>query len=90
MVSLPSGTVFSVRIRSSFLKISAFPAKITGRPKKHLKFHSYYTNICWEGILDAAEKAGVAYYVVEQDECPGDPFESLRLSSEYLHKHFMR
>ena len=40
--------------------------------------------------MDAAEKAGVAYYVVEQDECPGDPFESLRVSSEYLHKHFMR
>lgn len=47
-------------------------------------------NLYWEGILDAAERAGVTYYVVEQDECPGDPFESLRVSSEYLHKHFMR
>lgn len=46
-------------------------------------------NLYWEGILDAAEKAGVKYYIVEQDECPGDPFESLRMSSEYLHKNFM-
>lgn len=46
-------------------------------------------NLYWEGILEAAEKAGVRYYVVEQDHCPGDPFESLKISSEYIHKHFM-
>ena len=43
----------------------------------------------WEGIIDAAEKAGVKYYVVEQDTRPGDPFESLKISSEYIHKNFM-
>lgn len=47
-------------------------------------------NLYWEGILESAEKAGVKYYVVEQDTCPGDPFESLKFSSEYLHKHFMK
>lgn len=46
-------------------------------------------NLYWEGILQSAEAAGVRYYVVEQDRCDGDPFESLRISSEYLHKNFM-
>lgn len=43
-------------------------------------------NLWWEGILETAEKAGVKYYVVEQDICPGDPFDSLRMSAEYLKK----
>ncbi|MBE6542614.1 MAG: sugar phosphate isomerase/epimerase [Ruminococcaceae bacterium] len=46
-------------------------------------------NMNWEGILETADKIGVKYYVVEQDSCPGDPFESIRKSSEYLHKYFM-
>ena len=46
-------------------------------------------NIWWEGVLEAAEKAGVRYYVVEQDSWPGDPFDSIKQSSEYLHKYFM-
>lgn len=46
-------------------------------------------NLYWEGILESAEAAGVAYYIVEQDVCDGDPFESLQKSSEYLHKNFM-
>lgn len=46
-------------------------------------------NLYWEGIIEEAQKAGVKYYVVEQDTCPGDPFDSLKISSEYLHKNFM-
>jgi len=46
-------------------------------------------NIWWEGVLETAEKTGVKYYVVEQDIWPGDPFDSVKQSSEYLHKHFM-
>ncbi len=41
-------------------------------------------NLWIEGILESAEKAGVKYYVVEQDFFPGDPFESMRISAEYL------
>ena len=47
-------------------------------------------NLWWEGILDAAEKAGVKYYVVEQDTWPGDPFDSVRQSAEYLRANFMK
>lgn len=46
-------------------------------------------NLYWQGIMETAEKAGVRYYVVEQDTCPGDPFESLKISSDYIHKNFM-
>jgi len=47
-------------------------------------------NMWWEGILETAVRTGVKYFVVEQDRCPGDPFESARISSEYIHKNFMK
>ena len=46
-------------------------------------------NMNWEKIIGTAMEAGVKYFVVEQDEWPGDPFDSVARSSEYLHKHFM-
>ena len=47
-------------------------------------------NINFIGAVEEAVKAGVKYYVIEQDTCPGDPFESVRFSSEYLHKNFLK
>ena len=45
-------------------------------------------NLYWDGIMDAAEQAGVKHYVVEQDEnFSPTPFESLRISAEYLKKY---
>ena len=41
-------------------------------------------NLDWEGILDAAENAGVKWYIVEQDICQRDPFESLEISFNNL------
>jgi sugar phosphate isomerase/epimerase len=38
----------------------------------------------WEGIFTAASEAGVAWYLVEQDTCPGPPLESARKSLAYL------
>ena len=35
-------------------------------------------------ILAAARTAGVAHYFVEQDQTPGDPFDSLKKSRDYL------
>lgn len=45
-------------------------------------------NLYWEGILETALKTGVKHFVVEQDVCPGDPFDSLKISSDYLHANF--
>ena len=38
----------------------------------------------WPAILQAAKNAGVQSYVIEQDTCPGDPFESIAVSLENL------
>jgi sugar phosphate isomerase/epimerase len=35
-------------------------------------------------ILRAGAESGVEHYFVEQDQCPGDPIDSLRASYEYL------
>ncbi len=40
--------------------------------------------IWWEGVLETAKKAGVKYFVVEQDTWPGDPFDSIKQSAAYL------
>lgn len=47
-------------------------------------------NINFDGIMRTAEKIGVKHYVVEQDTCPGDPFDSLKMSYSYIHNHFMK
>ncbi len=46
-------------------------------------------NMDFGRIIAAAEKAGVKYYVVEQDECPGDSFDSVRQSAAYIRANFM-
>lgn len=38
----------------------------------------------WNAIFDAAEEADVEWYIVEQDECPGDPLESIRISAQFM------
>ena len=44
-------------------------------------------NLCWDKIMTTAEKIGVKHYIVEQDTCPGDPFDSLKVSADYLAKY---
>lgn len=41
-------------------------------------------NLDWPGILEACRQAGVFWYLVEQDTCEGDPFDSLKISLENL------
>ncbi len=41
-------------------------------------------NLDWEGIIAAAQDAGVKWYIVEQDTCQRDPFESLAISFNNL------
>jgi sugar phosphate isomerase/epimerase len=40
----------------------------------------------WPSIFEAAEAVETQWYIVEQDICPGDPFESLRISLEQLRR----
>jgi sugar phosphate isomerase/epimerase len=41
-------------------------------------------NLNWPAILKACKDIGVKWYCVEQDICPGDPFESLAISFKNL------
>ncbi len=41
-------------------------------------------NLTWKPIIAAAEESGCQWYIVEQDRCDGDPFDSLRISFEYI------
>jgi len=40
----------------------------------------------WPSIFKAAATGQTRWYIIEQDMCPGDPFESLRLSLENLQR----
>lgn len=41
----------------------------------------------WPAIVHAAEVSGCPWYIVEQDVCPADPFDSLAQSWKYLTTH---
>ncbi|SDE61910.1 Sugar phosphate isomerase/epimerase [Paenibacillus sp. UNCCL117] len=41
-------------------------------------------NLNWPAIIEACRATGVEWYVVEQDQCRRDPFESLTISYNYL------
>ncbi|SIT07884.1 sugar phosphate isomerase/epimerase family protein [Alicyclobacillus vulcanalis] len=38
----------------------------------------------WDAIFQASSEAGVRYVIVEQDVCPGDPFEAIATSLQFL------
>lgn len=46
-------------------------------------------NLPWKRILAAAEAGGTQWYAVEQDVCPGDEFESLKISFDYIVNHLV-
>ena len=41
-------------------------------------------NLDWDDIIAACDEAGVHWFIVEQDTCPGDPFESVKMSLAFL------
>jgi len=41
-------------------------------------------NLEWEPIIQACRDTGIEWVAIEQDTCPGDPFDSLKQSYEYL------
>ncbi|WP_309384725.1 sugar phosphate isomerase/epimerase family protein [Cerasicoccus frondis] len=43
-----------------------------------------YGNLDFKSIIAAAENSGCEWYIIEQDTCPGDPFDSLKMSFDYI------
>ena len=44
-------------------------------------------NLNMASIIAAAEQSGCQWFIVEQDTCPGDPFESVAKSYAYIAAH---
>ena len=72
---------------------TAYLKKYAGRvPLLHIKdmtpdgdFAEVGTGVLdWPSIFHAAEAGGVTAYIVEQDVCPGDPLESIKISIDNL------
>lgn len=75
--------------------IRSLKGRIATLHLKDLKIENYFDikmaeifngNLDWPGIVAAAKGAGTPWYMVEQDICPGDPFESLTISYNNLAK----
>lgn len=79
----------------------AWCKKLSGRlPVIHLKDYQFtaenkpgfaeigYGNLDIRAIIEASEAGGCEWFVVEQDTTPGDPFDSLRMSFEFLKQNF--
>ena len=47
-------------------------------------------NMDFGRIIETAVRTGVEHFCVEQDNCPVDFHDSLKFSSDYLHKNFMK
>lgn len=81
---------------------AAWCRKLKGRlPLLHMKDYSVdlerqpqyteigYGNLDFKGIVEAADAAGCEWYIVEQDRCPGDEFESVKMSFDYIAAHLV-
>jgi sugar phosphate isomerase/epimerase len=75
-------------------------AKLSGRlPLLHLKDYRIsaehtpefaeigYGNLNWTEIVKTAEASGCEWFIIEQDTCPGDPFDSLKMSFDFTAEH---
>ncbi len=47
-------------------------------------------NLDWADIIPAAEAGGTEWFIVEQDQCDGDPFDSLKMSYDYIAANFCK
>ena len=41
-------------------------------------------NLPWPQIIASAQESGCQWFIVEQDSTPGDPFDSLQMSFDYI------
>jgi sugar phosphate isomerase/epimerase len=67
--------------RLSVLHLKDYAVSPTGAP---FFAEVGYGNLDFKAITAAAEESGCEWFVVEQDTCPGDPFESVAKSFDYI------
>jgi len=83
----PERWVRKLKGRSPLLHLKDF--KMTG-PKEHIFCEIGQGNLDFKGIIAAADEAGCEWYMVEQDVCPGDPFDSLKMSFDYIEANLVK
>lgn len=59
-------------------------AMVPGEFQKQIMAEVGQGNLEWDDILAACDEAGAKWALVEQDICAGSPFDSMKLSYEFL------
>jgi len=67
--------------RLPLLHLKDYAVDATGKP--HFA-EIGYGNLDFKAIIAAAEASGCEWFIVEQDSCPGNPFDSLKKSFDYI------
>jgi sugar phosphate isomerase/epimerase len=67
-------------------RIVAFHVKDMDNTPKEFFTEVGRGTINFKEIFAQSKKAGVKYFIVEQDQSPGSPFDSLKISYDYLSK----
>ena len=62
---------------------------ILGEDEKPVFGEIGYGILDFKTIIATAEASGCEWFIVEQDKCPGDPFESLEKSFRYIRDHLV-
>lgn len=85
MVQWPDEAAAAAVKRAAGETDEAFAQRVTAaRGPKAVMAEVGEGNMNWPAILAACERAGVEWYIVEQDLCQRDPFESLAISLRNL------
>lgn len=81
--------IYKVRGRMEIIHFKDYA--IIGGAQKIEEVHKRFAevgegSIDWLKVVAACRDIGVEYAIVEQDECPGDPFDSLKISYDNMVK----
>jgi len=77
----PVRWINKLKNRLPLIHLKDYGVDATGRP---YFAEIGYGNLDFKGIMAAAQAAGTQWFIVEQDTCPGDPFESIKKSFDYI------
>lgn len=79
--SSPQAWCARLRDRLPLLHIKDYALDEAGKPRFAEIGHGI---LDFKTIIATAEASGCEWFIVEQDQCPGDPFDSLEMSFRYI------
>ena len=75
-----------LRNRLPLLHLKDYAVDATGKPQYA---EIGYGNLDFKAIVREADVSGCEWYIVEQDSTPGDPFDSLQTSFDYIQSNLV-